>query len=306
MACQPEKQLCGCFFGIVATMNPVYEKVVSIKDVDLFVSKYGTKGPEIIFIHGGPDWDHTYFLPYVLALAEHCQLYFYDLRGCGKSTRFGDPTKYQLEYNADDLSELLKALDVRNPTLLGFSYGGRVLLDFIDRYSDQVGKIILASTSVYTDYQSELDSWSEYSERYTPALKQEIEIMLKSDLRWEEKTRKLAEFYMPLMFYEKEDEVKYGPKILETDFSGEWIEAWQKGIMHDGSNKDWSARLNELNIPTLILHGEKDMIFPSSVAKRLNDEVPTSKLVVIPDVRHMPHMEETGEWLKAVGEFVSK
>lgn len=285
-------------------MTPEFAKTIPLHNLDIYVEKYGASGPEIVFIHGGPDWDHTYFLPFVLPLAETCQLYFYDLRGCGKSTRFGDSSKYQLAYNAEDLHELLRALGLNKPTLLGFSYGGGVLLEFITRYPNKAGKLILASASAYGDYQADLTSWNEYRERYTSELKQEMDDMLKSTvLSWEEKTRQLAAYWMPLMFYKEADEKQYSPKIMATDFSGEWIAAWQKGLLTDRPNS-YADSLAKSATPLLILHGEKDMIFPASVAHRLHKELPNSHLMVIPQVGHMPHMEANNAWTQAVKEFV--
>jgi hypothetical protein len=53
---------------------PRFEGLVHLPDVRLFVRRFGDAGPDLVLVHGGPDWDHTYFLPYALPLAERLRL----------------------------------------------------------------------------------------------------------------------------------------------------------------------------------------------------------------------------------------
>ena len=60
----------------------------------------------------------------------------FDLRGCGRSQRFGDPNCYHLIYAVRDLKQLLDALSLTRITLLGFSYGGQVAMRFLHLYPE--------------------------------------------------------------------------------------------------------------------------------------------------------------------------
>ena len=166
---------------------------IAVGDTTLFVRQWGNTGPEVVLIHGGPDWDHSYFFPFVLPLTDHCRLTTFDLRGCGRSTRFGQPERYSLDRAADDLALLLQHLDLTQVTLLGFSFGGRVALRLVDRYPAQAARLILASTTAYEDYQDDLEAWDEYQQRHPPAKQAATRLIWASKtLTGEQKTRTLA------------------------------------------------------------------------------------------------------------------
>ncbi len=55
---------------------------------------------------------------------------------------------------------------------------------------------------------------------------------------------------------------------------------------------DIRPRLNEIVCPTLILHGENDVVLPLKTAERLHEQIPHSSLKVIPGHGHSMNMED--------------
>jgi uncharacterized protein len=71
---------------------------------------------------------------------------------------------------------------------------------------------------------------------------------------------------------------------------------------------DSIAKVRSLQVPVLILHGEKDSIVPSRMSQRLYDAAPEPKrLLLIPSRGHLS-IYQTGEYsyLRAIEEFVAK
>ena len=68
-----------------AMPQPIHEGLLQLSDVSLFVRQFGTTGPAVVLIHGGPDWDQSYFFPFIAPVARSCRLITFDLRGCGRS-----------------------------------------------------------------------------------------------------------------------------------------------------------------------------------------------------------------------------
>ena len=84
--------------------------------------------------------------------------------------------------------------------------------------------------------------------------------------------------------------------------------AGQRTSVHAFGEADLRDVLPRINIPTLVLCGEKDLRSPLSVGQALHASIPKSRLVVIPDVGHLPDMEapqrfnaEVRSFLRSVG-----
>ena len=65
-------------------------------------------------------------------------------------------------------------------------------------------------------------------------------------------------------------------------------------------------RLPSLKIPTLVVWGERDRVFPRSQAKRAVARLQEGSLALIPDCGHMPHVECPDRFLGALDEFLLK
>ena len=66
---------------------------------------------------------------------------------------------------------------------------------------------------------------------------------------------------------------------------------------------DLRPRAHEIVPPTLILHGEADVIVPMTDARWLAERIPNSRLVVLPGAGHVPTMTRPREVAAAIDEF---
>jgi len=112
--------------------------------VSLYYAIYGQGEEPVILLHGGAgNADH--WANQVPALAERFQVIVVDSRGHGRSTRDGRPLSYALM--ADDLLELMNALHLERPSLVGWSDGGAVALDFALRHPQRVRRLVAYGTN---------------------------------------------------------------------------------------------------------------------------------------------------------------
>jgi pimeloyl-ACP methyl ester carboxylesterase len=65
-------------------------------------------------------------------------------------------------------------------------------------------------------------------------------------------------------------------------------------------------RLPLLEIPTLVVWGERDRVFPESQAKEAAAHLRRGSLTVIPDCGHMPHVECPDRFVAALDQFLLK
>jgi pimeloyl-ACP methyl ester carboxylesterase len=186
--------------------------------------------------------------------------------------------------------------------LLGFSFGGRIALRFVDRHPERVAGLVLASTTAYEGFEDELEAWPEYRARRPAGT---LADQLGRGEPSAGATAALAHAGAALDVYDDAARAELEAALERVRFSGEWLRGWTAGHLAATEHPDYAAGLRSTGTPTLIVHGEKDMRFPVSVARRLHAEVPNSQLAVLARTGHMAHIEAQEEWIAVVRHFVS-
>ncbi len=101
-------------------------------------------GPPVVLIHGGAsdsrDWVGT-----MNALSHRYSLYAPDLIGFGQSER--KESGYYLSDFSDFLREFIDSLGLKQPALVGHSFGGRVGMEIALRHPEKVRKLVLIDTA---------------------------------------------------------------------------------------------------------------------------------------------------------------
>jgi non-heme chloroperoxidase len=112
-------------------------KAVSVKTPDgLTVSAQdwgNPSGPEILFIHGFSQ-SHLSWIKQVTNgdLAREFHMVTYDLRGHGNSDKPFEPERYKdSKAWGDEVQAVMDATGLKRPVLVGWSYGGRVMADYL-------------------------------------------------------------------------------------------------------------------------------------------------------------------------------
>jgi pimeloyl-ACP methyl ester carboxylesterase len=111
-------------------------------DVNIAYSVLG-EGRPLVLLHGFSLSRHTWsVLGYTAPLVEtgH-QLIAIDLRGHGDSSKPHDPASYLADKEASDIKAVLDALRVERASILGYSRGGRVALEFAVLHPSRIHKL---------------------------------------------------------------------------------------------------------------------------------------------------------------------
>jgi pimeloyl-ACP methyl ester carboxylesterase len=114
------------------------------RDVNVAYSMFGD-GRALALLHGFSLSRHTWSeLGYTAPLVEagH-QLIAIDLRGHGDSSRPHDPAAYSADKEASDVKAVLDSLGVERASLLGYSRGGRVALEFAALHPNRIDKLLV-------------------------------------------------------------------------------------------------------------------------------------------------------------------
>lgn len=262
---------------------------VSADGVTLAVQAWGepeeNDGPvNLVFIHGyGQDHRVWGSLP-TAARNAGVAVYSYDLRGHGRSDRPRDAEAYQTDRRwAEDLHAVMDSLPARPTVLVGWSYAGRVVVDYL-RYFGPRGLAGIALIGASTqDGEGFL----------APQVMGMAEAIASGDPA---RIAATLEALVPLFFAVPPPRPLLDA-LLETA-RGAAPEAlrWMNDRPLDGD-----VLLQALDLPFLILQGEEDHIVLTPMARHMARQVRGAELVLMPGIGHMPFLEApqvTAEHLK--------
>ena len=266
----------------------------------IYYETYG-KGEPIIVLHGGTGMSHDLLMPHMLALTKDHKVTFYDQRGSGKSTNtIYDEKHISDEQLVKDLDALRKSLGYEKVILLGDSYAGRIVMEYAIAHPEHVKSMILSNTSAAT-----LRGNKAFVDGYYKASKdqdKEFEA-LAQDPDTNRMWRNYFKLIFSVYFYDKTKLEQL--KLPSTD---EAINGYHKTyaiIFKDYYTKPFDLRpeLAKLTIPTLVIHGDHDLI-PLFVAKEIHAAMPVSELVIIKDSGHFTFIEKPNEFFGVINEFL--
>ncbi|MFC3150995.1 alpha/beta fold hydrolase [Litoribrevibacter euphylliae] len=280
---------------------------VQIKDGYIYTKALGeeNKGIPLLIIHGGPDWDHTYLLPAANRLSKTRRVILFDLRGCGRSSKFDAANAYSMSNVLSDIKCVLSAYNISTCDILGFSFGGVISIHLLKNTPHQVNKLILASTTAFNDFQEELELNNDYQERCTPELQEFISQAFKVfPITKDEPSKSLALKSIALDVYDLSKLNKIKDIISKITFSTEWLNAHRAGKMA-APKLSAPETIKASGKDVLILHGAKDLRFPLSVARRLHKRLETSELAIIENAGHLAHLESPALWVNKINKFLS-
>ncbi|HTI83254.1 MAG TPA: alpha/beta hydrolase [Acetobacteraceae bacterium] len=223
---------------------------------------WGTGSP-VVFSHGWPlsadAWDDQ-----MLFLASHgFRCIAHDRRGHGRSSQpwnGNDLTTY-----ADDLSELLDALDINDAVVVGHSTGGGEVTRYMGKHgTKRVSKAVLVSAIPPLMLKTAANPGG---------LPIEVFDGIRADL-----LRDRSQFYRELSasFYGAN---RPGSKVSQGVHDAFWAWSMQAGLrgayecVKAFSETDLTDDLKRIDVPTLVIHGDDDQIVPISDSALLSSKI---------------------------------
>ncbi|MFI7542234.1 alpha/beta fold hydrolase [Actinoplanes sp. NPDC049599] len=272
---------------------------IAVRDVELFVEVVGDGYP-LLLMHGGPGADHWTLLPF-RQLSDSFTVVFYDHRCNGRSADV-PVTSMTWDNLTADAEALRTRLGFSRWAVLGHSFGGKVALEYALRYPDSVSHLILLDTGG--------DSWWErenaprlLARRGFPAGKVELA------RRWFSGRTAPWEFFPTLIrLGSAYDPHTNGFAALRTAFAERRFKARPQAHIFGFRRltKDWTVmdRLKEITVPTLVMAGRDDFVFPPEHQAQLASGIPGARLEIIEHAGHNPHDEQTAAVMTAVRDFI--
>src|SRR5258705_1032947 len=127
---------------------------LALPGAELFFRDVG-HGTPIVVLHGGPDFDHEYFLPDLDRLGDSRRLIYYPQRRRRASPGDVHPPDVTLASEIADLDALRAHLGLASMVLLGHSWGGVLAMEYATRHPERISHLILMNSgpASYADFE---------------------------------------------------------------------------------------------------------------------------------------------------------
>jgi non-heme chloroperoxidase len=244
--------------------------------IQIYYKDWG-KGPVVTFSHGWPLSSDAWDGQMLFLVQKGFRVVAHDRRGHGRSDQA--TSENDMNGYADDLADLIAALDLHDATLVGHSTGGGEVARYIGRHgTKRVRKAVLVSAVPPIMVKSASNP-------------EGLPIEAFDDLRTR-LTNDRSQFYKDLavQFYgANRPEAKVSQGILDQF----WLWSMQAGLKNAYesikafSETDFTEDLKKIDVPTLVMHGEDDQIVPvNDSAKKSARLIKGAKEIYYPGAPH--------------------
>jgi proline iminopeptidase len=270
-----------------------------IRDASLFVEVIG-HGYPLLLMHGGPGADHwslTAFRP----CADRLQLVFYDHRGNGRSasTPVSTMTWDNLTADADALR---RRLGFDRWAVLGHSFGGMVALEYALRYPEHVSHLVLLDTGGDARWPMERGPEILAERGYGASTVRLARRFFSGAIEPGEMLPALLRFGGA--YYHRPT-----PRLLVRELLAErGMRTRPEALIQAGRflMPGWTVmdRLAEIRMPTLVIAGRDDFLFPPEHQAELARGIPGARLRIVERAGHNAHAERPDVVLREVMDFL--
>ena len=237
-------------------------------------------GSPVVLVHGLPgsayDWQ-----PLVDAIAGRgARAIAYDRMGYARSDGRGDDD-FTIDANARDLVGLLEAEDLRDVTLVGWSYGGPVSIQAAGRAPDRVGRLVLigsAGPSEDDDEPPVPPAWLGPALIWVGAVPPLGRAIQEGASTEAFSDGPVPDWWLPQLaanFAAPHTRYTYRQEIMQLADSGE-------------------LGLDAVSQPILLIHGDDDRLAPLATSEWLHRHAERSDLLVVEGGSHMLPITHTG------------
>lgn len=254
---------------------------IQINELNTYYEIHG-QGEPLVLIHGlgssSQDW--AYQLDH---LSSRYKVLIYDVRGHGQSDK--PPGPYGVPIYAEDLAELMKALDIPAAHICGISMGGMIAFQMGVDYPEMVKTLTVVNSRADLVPDTLGERWNVFQRLVVFRL-----------LSME----RIAETLSRRMFIKPEHEEQ---RLL-------FVEHWANNpkpvymkVMKSLVGWTVEDKLGEIDIPTLVIAADEDYT-PVEDKQRIVNKMKKAKLVVIEDSRHATPVEHPEVFNRTLASFI--
>lgn len=221
-----------------------------VNDIEMYYELRG-EGAPLVLLHGGGGVGANWELIFSVPPKGY-QLVIPDLRGHGRTTN--PSTEFTFRQSAQDVFALLDRLGIESVKAIGLSLGAKTLLHMATQQPSRIEAMVLVSATPYFPEQARAIMREVTPENHTAA---EWQQMRQWHKHGDEQIRKLWMLLNGLK--DSYDDMNFTPPYLST-----------------------------ITARTLIVHGDRDPLYPVNLATEMYAAIPRSYLWIVPNGGHGP------------------
>lgn len=239
-------------------------------------------GEELVLLHPiGLDSSFWGAMPAILAHAH--RVLRLDLRGFGGSPL--GSTAVPIAAYAADVHRAIRRHGLQRPAVLGLSFGGMVAQTLALDHPESVSRLILCGCpgGIPAEARTAL------RERGAAAGRDGMDSIVPTTI---------ARWFTP--------DFVDNPVVerVRARLRGNSVRAWSEGWEAIG-DFDSLARLGAVDVPTLVVAGERDAATSPAASAALTAAIPGARRVTLPGAPHMMQLETSGLFTETVGDFLA-
>jgi pimeloyl-ACP methyl ester carboxylesterase len=269
---------------------PVH-KITGGGGVQLAVHEYGQPGGKpILLIHGFCQCYLVWAGQYLSALADEFRLICLDSRGHGMSEKPTASEQYtEADRWADDVHEVIAGLSLRKPILVGWSYGGFIINDYLAKYGeDAIGGIDYVGAGVLFGVEKAANTYGSDFVAVVPRLCSE---------NLEDNIGALRPFLATIF------ERLPPQEQLEAIVAMIMVVPPAVRLAMMSRTIDRDTVLQALTVPVLVTEGEKDRVVLAAHTRHLLSCIPHAQRSVYSGVGHAPPFEAPERFNRELAAF---
>ena len=242
-------------------------------------------GPPVVLLHPFP-CNREFWNPAAAAFESNYRLILPDLRGHGDSG-IGEGPALMQKY-ASDIARVLDAAGIGRAVFIGCSIGGYILFEFWRRFRARVTALAIC------DSRPQADNAEARANRLNAAA-----------AVLEQGTEQFLDTMIPKLMgrttVATRPDLVEGARAMMRKMSAEDISLVQQGM---AARPDSVADLKSINVPTLIVTGEEDVLSTVADSELMRQNIAGSQLKVIPKAGHYAPWEQPEAVGKVLRQFL--
>jgi pimeloyl-ACP methyl ester carboxylesterase len=247
---------------------------------------YGEGEPTLVFVVAFVG-TAEFWIAQVKYFSQNHKVVTIDMRGAGESDK--PAGNYTFDLYAEDLNSIIEELQEKNFVLICESSGVFIATRYINKYPGKVSKLILIGGT------PKLVATDEFPHGVPLEVARGLLTRFQKSYSWGLTAFLKTVFPEPGTDYVKEWGFRMSQRTTKEIIANH---------LSNFLKEDIRPVLGKIDIPTLIIHGENDMMCPLAGARYMHEKIPKSEMYVFKDKGHAPSITAADKFNKLLEKFM--